>query len=810
MFSRLVIPVSICFISFASYGQQIFVSTSGSDNNNGSEFKPVATFQKAQQIARSYTADKSIEVIFGDGIYYLTGPVILDQRDARSGNANTVYRAANEGKAIISGGLKLNLKWVSSSNGISTAAVPGNIKIDQLYVNGKRQRMARYPNAVEGKNVYDTWDLDHAAKADSINDVLSKEHLKKWKNPAGAYLHAMHEYLWGDMHWLIKGRNADGSLNREGGWQNNRPSKMHPLYRMIENVYEELDTEGEWFYDGSKHILHYKPATGTDLSNAIVEVVRLENLIEIKGTESAPVTNIAIKGFLFKHVSRTFMQNKEPLLRSDWTVYRGGAIFITGGKNVTVEDCEFDQVGGNAVFVNNFNRNINIAGCYIHEAGANGIAFVGSPDAVRSPIFRYGAQDYSKIDKAKGPKSNNYPSECYVDNCLIVATGRDEKQTAGIQVSMSAFIRISNCSIYDVPRAGINISEGTFGGHTIEECDIFNTVLETGDHGSFNSWGRDRYWTPDVKQTSEMVLNDPGLPSLDMTGPNIIRHNRWRCDHGWDIDLDDGSSNYEIYDNLLLNGGLKLREGYNRQVRNNIIINNGLHPHVWYKNSGDVFTNNIVFKEYQPAIMDQAIGVNGKWGQTIDSNYFVTAPAAMKMFRSNGCDSNSMLIAPEFINAVAGDFRLKDISQALKTGFVNFPMNDFGVKKPALKAIAKKPLIPVLRLPVASENVVLQEPSRYLWMEAILSEPTGDALSAFGVKFDAGGVAMLNVSSASVAYKNGFRTGDLIGRINDQVIRTIIDLKDYLAAHHTGPFTVTVTRSQSPVSIKVDKLPPVE
>ena len=61
---------------------------------------------------------------------------------------------------------------------------------------------------------------------------------------------------------------------------------------------------------------------------------------------------------------------------------------------------------------------------------------------------------------------------------------------------MAARISVSHCSMYNVPRAGINIGDGTFGGHVIEYCDVFNTVLETGDHGSFNSWGRDRYWRP--------------------------------------------------------------------------------------------------------------------------------------------------------------------------------------------------------------------------------------------------------------------------------------------------------------------------
>ena len=63
---------------------------------------------------------------------------------------------------------------------------------------------------------------------------------------------------------------------------------------------------------------------------------------------------------------------------------------------------------------------------------------------------------------------------------------------------MAQGITVRHCSIYDVPRAGINIGDGCWGGHVIEFCDVFDTVQETGDHGTFNSWGRDRFWRPDV------------------------------------------------------------------------------------------------------------------------------------------------------------------------------------------------------------------------------------------------------------------------------------------------------------------------
>jgi hypothetical protein len=195
-------------------------------------------------------------------------------------------------------------------------------------------------------------------------------------------------------------------------------------------------------------------------------------------------------------------------------------------------------------------------------------------------------------------------------------------------------ITISHNTIYDVPRAGINVSEGTWGGHIIEYNDVFNTVKETGDHGSFNSWGRDRYWQADKKKLDSIAAENPGLALLDVTKPIILRNNRFRCDHGWDIDLDDGSSNYLIYNNLCLNGGIKLREGVNRVVENNIMVNNTFHPHVWFKNSGDVFRHNIVGAGYLP------IGI-AAWGKEVDYNAFPDS-VSLAEARSHGTDVHSV------------------------------------------------------------------------------------------------------------------------------------------------------------------------
>lgn len=795
------------FVTLTGISQNIYVSPTGNDKNPGTQTKPIASFEKAQQLVRNLDNRSKVKVIFSKGTYYLPETIRFTEKDNK---ASVVYTAEKEGGAILSGGSLLKLKWTLYEGGIYKATVPANTVIDQLYINGVRQRMARFPNVIEGKKVFDTWDLSHEAKPDTASDPLNTKRISHWKNPEGGYIHAMHAYLWGDMHWLIKGKNKDGGLIEEGGWQNNRPSPRHPVFRIVENIFEELDAPGEWFFNSADELLYYMPANGVDINKARVEIVRLKHLIEFTGSKEHPVCNIELKGFVFRHAARTFMENKEPLLRSDWTVYRGGAVFFEDAKNCRITDCEFDQVGGNAVFINKYNRNIVIKGCYIHHSGANGISFVGDPAAVRSPLFRYGNQNFQAMDRTPGPLGDNFPEDCEVEDCLITMTGRDEKQTAPIQISISHAITVSHCSIYDVPRAGINISEGSFGGHIIQDCDIFNTVLETGDHGSFNSWGRDRYWTPDTRETDKEVAKQKDLPYLDMIGPNIIRHNRWRCDHGWDIDLDDGSSWYRIYDNLLLNGGLKMREGFDRVATNNIIINNGLHPHVWYLNSGDVFRKNIVFKAYQPAIMDNSIPVDGKWGKELDHNFYVSDSLERFKFIKNSCDLNSMNGNPLFVNPSKGDFRVSSNSPALKTGFVNFVMDQFGVRKPSLKAIAKIPKLPQIAATVYGLRVSNQ--MAYSWMGILLLDPIGDQWSAYGVSYTAGGVVLSKVDEASLAYKLGFRSNDLIQQINGLPVRNSSDLKQVLENEAAYSIvTIVGVRKQQPFYLKINQsLPKVQ
>ena len=715
------------------------------------------------------------------GEYYLDSTLIITPK-----LNNLSIIGSGPDKVTIKGSKRLQPHWEKYDANIWVSVMPENMAFDQLFVNGIGQILARYPNYDESAGHWQ----GHAP------DAISVERVKSWTQPIGAIVHAMHGGEWGGFHYTISGINETGEPILSGGHQNNRPSAgMHKKFRMVENVFDELDNPGEWYYEKDSNKLYYWPQTGIDIQNAIVEGVRLKHLIEIEGSEEAPVKDVSIEGIKFEHARRTIMEDYEPLLRSDWTIYRGGAVYIEGTENVTIQDCEFSNLGGNVIFVSDYNRGTIIAGNHIHDCGASAISFVGRASAVRSPSFQYKEfVPIAELDTIQGPLNNRYPKTGTVDNNLIYRIGRLEKQTAGVEISMAMDITVSNNSIYEVPRAGINVSEGTWGGHIIEYNDVFNTVLESGDHGSFNSWGRDRFWHPDRKTMDDMVAKNSNMPLWDAMHTTIIRNNRFRCDHGWDIDLDDGSSNYEIYNNLCLNGGLKLREGFYRTVENNIIINNGFHPHVWFKNSEDIFRKNIVLTDHKD-IRLQA------WGKEVDYNLFSDEDALLKA-QGNNTDLNSIFGNPQFVNPSIGDFTVSENSPALKIGFKNFAMDSFGVKKTSLRKIAKTPKIPEL-WSINDGEKAKQINLNWLGAQIKNIETLGER-SASGLNKTAG-VLITAIDPKSVLSYSTLRPGDVIIGGEGIEINKIPDLMNIFQEHNwKGMLNLKVFRNQQTVELKVN------
>lgn len=724
---------------------QIYISTTGNDSASGSMDQPLASLKRAIEVYRSSGVIGNTEIIFREGIYRFSEPVVLKASDSGTEKTPLVIKGFGDERVVLSGGNKLDLKWKKFKGRIYRAEVNKDVsRFEQFFINGKPKVLARYPNYDPTVSPFGGW----------AEDAIAPERLKGKKGLEGAYYHVIHAARWGGFHYQIKGIDTDGNPRMEGGWQNNRPENgLHEKYRMIENTLAELDAPNEWYFDGE--FVYFYPEAEKEL-DATFECDGVEALLLLKGSDANPVKYVELRNINFKHTARTFMKSKEQLLRSDWTIYRCGAVFMEGVENCKVLSCGFFNLGGHAVFVSNYARNVEVSSCHISHTGGSGICFVGNTDAVRSANFHY--KEYTKyedLDLNIGPKTNEYPAKCIAHDNLIHNIGEVQKQMAGVQIAMAMDITVSHNSIYNCSRAGINVGDGTWGGHIIEFNDVFKTVQETSDHGSFNSWGRDRFWQPNRAQIDKNVEKHPGLELLDAIHTTVIRNNRMRCDHGWDIDLDDGSTNYHVYNNLCLKNGIKLREGYHRVVENNICVNNSLHPHVWQANSGDVVMRNIFGSYYFP------IAMKDHWGTVLDYNLFDIGekPANMNDFDR---DNNSVVSNPLFIDPSNGDYRVQGNSPAINLGFQNFDMDNFGVISPRLKAIAETPELPEYVAGLQPGAKPGRDESTHTWLGGKIKNLVGlGEVSATGMH-DETGVFIVEVPVGSKMETCGFKTNDVI------------------------------------------------
>jgi len=227
-----------------SMALDLYVSPTGNDSNDGTKSNPLASLEAAKKKARNVAGEEAVTVEIADGVYYLPETLVFTPEDSGKEGATITYKAENEGGAVISGGMMLELEWTKHEGGIFKAQTPEGLVIDQVFVDGKNQHMARYPN------------YDPAKKAEPYQgyaaDAFASSQAKGWANPAGGYIHAMHTSRWGGYHYRITGKNDQGGITYEGGWQNNRQMGMHKNYRMVENIFEELDAPNEWFHNAEE------------------------------------------------------------------------------------------------------------------------------------------------------------------------------------------------------------------------------------------------------------------------------------------------------------------------------------------------------------------------------------------------------------------------------------------------------------------------------------------------------------------------------------------------------------------------------
>lgn len=710
-------------------GTAVFhVAPQGDDRNDGSEGHPFATLARAQRAVRQVERRGPIQVWLDAGTWYLDEPLTFEAQDSGTAEAPITWAAQPGATVTLSAGRRLNCRWTQHANGIYTTPVSADLAFTQLFVNGKRQIRARYPSydpTDPGKSGYltaagevprDATSPVPDTNADMTFSVEAPRGVridpstftqKSWAHPEEAEIHIFQQAYWGNLQWQLRSVDRGqstlwfGSGGQQIGakWDKN-PARVGKGSRFfIDNVFEELDVPGEWFLDRRTHILYYYPAPGADPHSALVEAPQHASVIRFAGSQESPVEHITVQGVRFAHTATTYMARYDVPSLSDWSIHRGGAVFAEGTRDCGLRDSWFDAPGGNGVFVNSFNRSFSIAGCTFTETGDSAMCFVGD------------------LEQTNGSQMA-FPYECKASNNLVHDCGFYGKQIAAVYISRAKRITVAHNHIYNMPRAGICIGDSTWGGHVIEFNHIHDTVLETSDHGPFNAWGRDRAWC--LAQSHGPYTSDRSIDAwdvlVDAMEPVIVRNNLFREKSGWGIDLDDGASNYKIYNNLCLGGvSFKWREGAYREVYNNIWYLSRVAPcfHVGNNYNHDRYYNNITVMErpevqwpegwpWWPQMFHSVIAppAVGPWFDEVDRNVFWIEggefQAVVDQLRSEGgrrnpqrynladwqelgWDKQSVFADPLFADPDKLDFRVRSESPALKLGFVNFEMGGWGL-----------------------------------------------------------------------------------------------------------------------------------
>jgi len=712
-----------------STASNIYVAEGGSDGNPGTKERPLASLAKAQEMVRllKRKTREPIKVWVRRGTYYLDKPLVFEPGDSGTPDSPITYAAYPGEDVTLSGGRKLDCRWTPYKDGIMMCALPeeksAKEPFTQLFINGKRQIRARYPN-YDTKNplVWGDGYINVASAAEpwpptQFHFDPATFTKKRWLRPELAVVQMFPLDYWGSLQWQVKDIDWDAHVVKLGwgGFQVNAlefgiaatglgksqlyaEDSKEDTFRSrfyIENVFEELDSPGEWFLDSSKGILYYMPAPGVDLHRAKVEVPALESVIEFRGSQQDPVKNVHVSGFRIAHTVSTFLKRYEAPSLGDWTIHRGGAVFFEGAEECSVEMCYFDAVGGNGVFINNHNRHVKVYGNKLTEAGDSAVCLVGSESMVQGT-------------------NHPVPTENVISNNLIHDCGVFGKQIAGVFMSVTLRNTISHNLIYSLPRAGICVNDGWGGGHIIEFNEIYDTVRETTDHGPFNSWGRGRFYC--LEQNHGQFSHASGYHEDEKNYVfyypeedgyiTEIRNNYFHEDpsksmHG--LDFDDGSSHYHIHDNLCVGLSITQSPGDYRTVENNIFVNPSNPPVFWnnYEYNHNRFNRNIIVISGKSA--DKSGGfykVSGAPAQVpfieeMDYNLFFAEGGqfaadfnlremkatrySLEQWQAQGYDKHSLFADPMFEDEKRGDYRVKAQSPAIALGFKNPDLSGVGL-----------------------------------------------------------------------------------------------------------------------------------
>jgi hypothetical protein len=692
----LLLVIACCQLSFeGAAGADFFVSSQGKDTwsgklaDPGEKDGPFATLARAREAARelgkSQTEPRAVRVVIRGGTYYLDAPLTFGPEDSGTEKAPVVYAAATGERVVLSGGRRLvGGRW-GQVNGHKAWVldVPevkeGRWRFRQLFVNGTRRPRTRLPKQgdyrIESLPGY-TGDF---LRSPTKRFVYAPGNIVPgWRNLRDVEIVGITRWL--DNRLPIESVSAETrtvTLDRASLFALLSNDKPGPYW--VENVFEALDTPGQWYLDRSRGELYCLPLMGEDLSSAEIVAPRLQQVVKVVGREDAPVHDFHFEGLTLAHTEWQPPADYSSSLQAGIEV--PGALLFDYAQR-----CAF--TGGGIEHIGNYGVEVNV-GCTDIEIARNQITDIGAGGVRIGHFFSWETDGSGQLTergrqrKAAMPKGPHSQRITVADN-EIAHCGRFTPEAVGIFVGDNAHNKIIHNHIHDTYYTGISVgSVQDFG-----PCQATGNIIE------YNH----------LHDLGQGMLSDLGAIYTCSTPDSRIRfnliHDVSRRDYGgWGIYPDEGSHDLLIQKNLVYrcqDGALFAHHIRDITAENNIFaFNRGAQIDRGGIGGFELtFRRNLVFHKEGKAVGDYGDEKTSPDVCAFDHNLYWNAgkpvlfgKKSLVQWQTIGQDKESLVADPLFVDPEKGDFQLRPGSPARQIGFEPW---DFSAVGPRTKSAKPK------------------------------------------------------------------------------------------------------------------------
>jgi hypothetical protein len=658
-----------------SHAGALYVATNGRADATGSLDKPLPSLAAARDRIRALRAggDKSaMTVLARGGTYRLSEPFVLAPEDSGTKDAPVTYAAYSGERPVFSGGRMVE-GWKQQEQSKSGAiwVAPAPWEFHQLFLNGRRAQRSRLPHQGYYRAV-GPMSEDRPYKLSFRGDEISQS----WAGRSDIEVVVL--FRWKDMRMPIARVDEANHVAVLTGRTSSENLENEPRF-FIENAPEGLgsmqEQSGVWRLDGKTKTVSVWMPKGEDPRQDEIVAPALQQLVQLKGKPGTDqlVRHVIFRGLEFRH--------------ADWTIPPGGynsqqaavtvpaAFEAVGAEDVSIEHCQFSQMGGYGIEFGRDTKRNRIVANEVFDLGAGAIK-VGLPIHVSANQ----SKQFSKITAMLEDEGQASSSNIVADND-VHDLGLVFPESVGIWIGQSDGNTVAHNHVHDLPYSGISVgwSWGFSPSRARNNIVEYNHVHNIGKNQTMNDLG--------------------GIYTLGPQPGTVIRNNLVHdVDRfvygGWGLYADAGSSNMLFENNIVYNcksAPFEMNAAGDQTVRNNIFAFGDEYQAMLTPKTDPklpfTFERNIVYYDRG----ELTFGVWTGTGLRMDRNIFwytrgdgqPRLKREWEKWKELGQNGNSIVADPLFAQPDSYDFHLNPGSPALKAGFREIDLSSVGPRAQA-------------------------------------------------------------------------------------------------------------------------------